>query len=181
MISNCLKNNRKSQKELYESILPCLESVCRRYLRNESDLGDALQISFVKIFKNLKLFNPTISSLQTWSCKIAINTCLNLNSQRKRSFTEEFNVEIHDSLTNPIVEKIETEELLNWLKQMPEDYFIVFNLFVVDGFSHIEISRLLGITEALSRKRLSRGRSWIKNRVINDRFLISDLKNIIYN
>ena len=76
---------------------------------------------------------------------------------------------MHESKVNPTAyEKISNEEMLVWLKKMPRNYFDVFNMFVIDDFSHDEIAKLLDIDTALSRQRLSRARGWLKKRVQTD-------------
>ena len=143
--------------------------MCKRYLVNGAELQDVLQDTFIHIFKNLHQFDVQKASFKTWTTKIAINNCLKYNSKNNRNSTEELIIELHESKVGPtVLENISNEEMLIWLKKMPRNYFDVFNMFVIDGFSHDEISKLLKIDSSLSRKRLSRAREWLKKRLHTD-------------
>lgn len=145
----------------------------KRYLRNEAELKDVIQETFIHIFKNLRQFDVRKASFKTWSTKIAINNCLKLNAKNNRSNTVELIVDLHEPKIEPdVIDTFTNEELLLWLKKMPFQYFEVFNMYVIDGFSHDEIAKLLNIESSLSRKRLSRARAWVKKRVgIESEFL----------
>jgi len=78
-------------------------------------------------------------------------------------------VERRQQSTSPeVIEKLSTNDLIAWLKRMPEAYYPVFSLSVIDGFSHPEIAEMLNIDAALSRKRLSRARAWLKQEMVRD-------------
>lgn len=164
LITDCVAGNRTAQRQLYDQLLPPLEMVGRRYLRTEHYLQDVLQESFVSIFKNLRQFDLHRASFKTWSCRIVINNCLKYNARVDKS-TIELVVKAHEqSVEASVMESMNQEELLTWLQQMPFQYYEVFNLHLVDGFSHDEIAKMIQISPALSRKRLSRARAWIKKR-----------------
>lgn len=169
LIGLCLSNNRNAQKQLYDILLPYLNVICLRYLRNSSELSDVLQESFISIFKNLHQYDPGKASFKTWATKVTINNCLKNNDKRKQRATEELVISLHDPKVAPeAIKNISNKELLAWFKKMPESYYAVFNLYVIDGFSHQEISELLKIEESLSRKRLSRSRAWLKEKLPDD-------------
>ena len=91
------------------------------------------------------------------------------NAKNNRNATEELKIDIHDTKVTPdIFENISNEEMLVWLKKMPQNYFEVFNMFVIDELSHDEIAKFLNINSSLSRKRLSRAREWLKKRLHTD-------------
>lgn len=166
LIYRCTSNDRLAQKQLYATLLPYLNIICQRYLNNASDIRDVLQESFISIFKNIKQYDASKSGFKTWATRITINRCLKNNIRGKKSRTQELIIPLHEETTAPdILKKLSDEELLIWFKKMPEQYFQVFNLFVIDGFSHQEIAKILNIEEALSRKRLSRSRVWLKKRI----------------
>jgi len=124
---------------------------------------DVLQESFVKIFKHIDRYDPNKAPLNKWAAKIVVNDCFNYNKRVIGIPNEEFDTTQHEIVCLPQVMKdLSNEHLLFILKQMPNGYFEVFNLFVIDGYKHEEIAKMLGITEALSRKRLSRARDWLK-------------------
>lgn len=147
-------------------MLPYLNVMCKRYLINEADVKDVLQETFINIFKNLNQFDIQKASFKTWATRIAINACLKNNAKNKRNETEEFVIDLHEIKISPdIINDLSNQEMLAWLKKMPHSYFEVFNMYVIDGFSHEEIAQFLGIEIALSRKRLSRARAWVKKRL----------------
>lgn len=169
LIALCTSNNRAAQKELYDILLPYLNVTCQRYLNNQSDRSDVLQETFISLFKNLHQFDINKAGFQTWAARIAINCCLKSNEKSKRKATEKLIISIHEPHVSPeVLSTLTNEELLLWFKKMPENYYAVFNLFIVDGFSHREISEILNIDEALSRKRLARSKAWLKDKLPDD-------------
>ncbi|MFT6321565.1 MAG: RNA polymerase sigma-70 factor (ECF subfamily) [Granulosicoccus sp.] len=169
LIALCLSKNGEAQRKLYNLLLPYLNVMCKRYLVNGAELKDVLQDTFIHIFKNLHQFDVQKASFKTWTTKIAINNCFKYNAKNNRNSTEELIIDLHESKVNPTAyEKISNEEMLVWLKKMPRNYFDVFNMFVIDDFSHDEIAKLLDIDTALSRQRLSRARGWLKKRLQTD-------------
>lgn len=160
LIAKCIDHDQSSQKELYLLMLPYLKSIVVRYLYSGGLVQDCLQDTFVKIFQNLKGFDKTKGEFKSWAARIAINTALNLNRQEQRKTS----TDPHDLIlpvSPDVLDKMSGEALLKVLKRMPENYFEAFSLHVLDGFEHKEISDILGISESLSRKRVSRARSWL--------------------
>lgn len=169
LITLCINGNRDSQFKLYNLMLPYLNPICKRYLTDQSNLRDVLQDTFINIFKNLHQFDAQKASIRTWAATITINNCLKYNSKTSKRSIEQLIVDIHStSITPAAFESITVTEVLKYIKQMPPNLYEVFNLFVIDEFSHEEISTMLGIKPSLSRKRLSRAREWIKKRTESD-------------
>lgn len=163
LIQSCKSQHRMAQKQLYLLLLPYLRAVANRYLRDTSFVKDVLQESFVKIFKHIERYDPNKAPFNKWAAKIVVNDCLNYNKRVIGIPNEEFDTTQHEIVCLPQVMKdLSDEHLLFILKQMPDGYFEVFNLFVIDGYKHNEIAQILDIKEALSRKRLSRARDWLK-------------------
>ena len=163
LIKACISQERKAQKQLYELLLSYLRAVANRYLRDISYSKDVLQESFVKIFKNLGTYNPQIAPCHQWAARIVINTCINYNQRVSVKSHEELTTIHHNMpITSETIQVISDEYLLFLLKQMPNEYFEVFNLFVIDDYSHQEIAEFLNINESLSRKRLSRAKEWLR-------------------
>ncbi len=164
LIKSCAAQNRKAQKQLYELLLPYLRAVANRYLRDTSFVKDALQESFIKIFRNIDSYNFDKAPIKQWAARITINSCFNYNKRVIGSPKEEFVIEKHQIPAEPVtIQKLTDENLLLVLKKMPNGYFEIFNLSVIDGYTHTEIAAMLNISETLSRKRLSRAKNWLKN------------------
>ena len=154
------------QKQLYLLLLPYLRAIANRYLRDTSYTKDVLQESFIKIFGNLKDYDEKKAPIKSWAARIVINQSLNYNTR----IIKEINTTIEDAQNVMVIlpsalTDLSEKHLLHVLKKMPEDYFVVFNLFVIEEYHHDEIASFLNIKESLSRKRLSRARSWIKNNI----------------
>lgn len=163
IIKACQANNRLAQKQLYGLLLPYLGVVAERYLRDPSYKKDVLQEAFVNIFRNMDRFDAAKGAFKYWAVRIVINSALNYNQRVVGKPNEEITFEHHTIAEQPTaIERLSNDELILFLKSMPADYYTVFNLFVIDGYAHEEIADSLGISKALSRKRLSRARDWIK-------------------
>ncbi len=165
LIKLCVAQDRKAQRQLYELLLPYLRAIANRYLRDTSYAKDVLQESFIKIFKHLHTYDFDKAPIKKWAAKITINNSFNYNKRLIGIPKDEFDVDQHETAINPaVMQNWSDEDLLLFLKQMPDGYFEVFNLSVIEGYAHDEIAKLLNISEALSRKRLSRARNWFKKK-----------------
>ena len=160
-ISKAKKGDRLAQKKLFDQFLPYLSVVCRRYAYDSSVVPDAIQESFIAVFRNLDTYDHKKGPFKAWIRKVAINATLRL--ARTRTNTEELSEQMGEVPTTAIsIWEFENEELMILLKKMPSNYREVFNLFVIDEFTHKEIAQLLGISEMVSRQKLSRARKWLK-------------------
>ena len=163
LLVSCIAQNRAAQKQLYLLLLPYLRAIARRYLRDTSYTKDVLQESYVKIFSGLGHYDFEQAPIKTWAAKITINTSLNYNQRVIGHPKDEFKIDQHGTFIMPAaIDQLTKENLFFLLKQMPDGYFEVFNMSIIDGYSHEEIAGMLNISQALSRKRLSRAREWLK-------------------
>lgn len=158
----CLEGNRRSQHDAFRHLLPILRGVVRRYTWNESDVQDILQEAFIRIFKSINQFDKTKGSFTSWSKRIAINTAINEGKKRMRHKIMEHDLPV--PIEPDVIHKMGLDDLVQALTAMPTDQHRVFNLHLVDGFSHKEIGEMLNITPDVSRQRLSKARRWIKRR-----------------
>ena len=165
LIDNCLQGRRGAHRALYDLTLPYYTAVAYRYLVDDRHLQDTLQVTYGRLFTALDRFDSTRASFKTWSTKLLINECLKQNARDRRFSVDELTA-AHDGFATPpeALVRLSNEDLIAWLKQMPQSYYQVFSLYVIDGFSHEEIGEILGISTVLSRKRLSRSRRWLKDR-----------------
>lgn len=165
IILKCKALDSNAQKAVYVTLLPYLNSVCKRYLFNVNNRNDALQEAFIKIFTKIEQYNPEKGSFKSWSTKIAINCCLQLSiKEASRNEIELSPAEYQIPINPEIIGRLSNEEVIQVLSKMPKEHLQVFNLYVVDGFSHNEIADMLLIKPSLSRKRLARAREWIAQR-----------------
>jgi len=141
-------------------------TVCRRYARHQAEAEDMLQDAFIKIFANLDQFKFQ-GSLEGWIRRIVVNNAL--KNIKKSSFkNEQIGVEtLPENSTEPIVyAQLNEEVLLNFIKELPDGYRFVFNLYVIEGFSHQEIAEKLGIEASTSRSQLVKARKLLQNKIM---------------
>jgi len=171
ILKACKAHNREAQQQLYFTLLPYLRAVVNRYLRDKSYEKDVLQEGFVKVFRNIEKYDPNKAPVQSWAARIMINTALNFNERVIGLPDDELIIEEHETTQEEVsLEKITDEKMLNVLKEMPQGYFEIFNLFVIDEYTHKEIAKMLNIAEAVSRKKLSRAKVWLRKAHSNHRF-----------
>jgi RNA polymerase sigma factor (sigma-70 family) len=167
IIQGCLDNNRQSQSELYKMFAGKMYGVCLRYARDHSDAQDVLQEGFVKVFRNLHEFKWS-GSFEGWMKRIFVNHALDKYRSRF-SFLSLDDLGQSDDLVvqndfSP-VDSLSEKEILALIQQLPDQYRIVFNLYVVEGLSHQEIAVLLNIGESTSRSNLARARTILKEKL----------------
>lgn len=149
-------------RALYDSQVQYLSAVCRRYLTDEDDVKDVLQESFVKIFSSLRKFSwRGEGSLRAWMKRIVVNEALMVLRRASRLDT----VPVSDSSVESVGEEepqtdgIPMAVLQKMIRELPDGYRTVFNLYVLEGMSHKEIASLLGISEGASYSQFSRARA----------------------
>jgi len=166
LIKRCKTDDTKAQSELYKLFSSKLFSVCLKYSPSHAEAQDNLQDAFITIFKKIKQFKHK-GSFEGWLKRIAINTTL----QRYRK-TAVFQIVGEDQIEDKTiqiddddVEDIPLKFLLECIQSLPDRYRLVFNLYVMDGYSHKEISDLLTITVGTSKSNLNRARAILKEQV----------------
>ena len=179
IIDGLQKQDHRAQREFYDLMLPYLRAICSRYLYEKSNIKDVLQESFISIFTKIDSFDSKKGSLRKWSSTIVINNSINQNRKTSRRQESQFEIKIHDLGESNAVLNMSDEDLLFILKKMPSELLDVFNLNVIDGYSHQEISDILHISILSSRKKLSRARKWLQTTFRNDEKTIIYLQNSI--
>jgi RNA polymerase sigma factor (sigma-70 family) len=164
LVKDCLKGKPEAQRQLYEHFAKNMLGVCYRYTKSLKDAEDVLQDGFVKVFLGIHQFKFE-GGLGAWIHRIMVNTALNfLKKNRKYRdemvFTEQ---PLHPVASeNPAV-NLEAKELADLIRQLPHGYQTIFNLYAVEGFSHVEIGEMLGITDGTSRSQYARARALLIN------------------
>src|SRR5690554_1459286 len=168
MIEECLSGSLKARKKLYEQFANQMYSLSFRYARSKDDANDIFQQAFLHVYKNLnQLRNP--NALSGWIKSIFINTALDYCKKNYNSHV----ISIEDCANNGVpnnlnkaVSNIEMGELRAIIQQLPEQYKNVFNLYVIDGFSHKEISVKLSLSIGTSKSHLFHARRLLRNEII---------------
>ena len=167
LIQRCLKGERKAQRELYDLTLPYLRAIVQRHLYNNQEWNDVLQEIYLRIFRNLSAFDSEKGTFLNWSSRIAINTSITYGLKAASQETTVLVVDQHESAVKPIaINNLTVEQILQEMSKMPNEFYRVFMLVSIEGFTHIEAAELLGISRDLSRQRLSRAKLWIKKHLL---------------
>lgn len=163
LIEKCAQNDRKAQAEVYQIYSGKLFALCLKYSKNYQQAQDNLQDGFITIYKKIDQFNHK-GSFEGWMKRIIINTAL--HKYRQKSILSLVTEEISDKTTVEVDEEtISLDFLLSIIQQLPNRYRMVFNMYVLDGYSHKEISKELTISEGTSKSNLSRARLILKNKI----------------
>lgn len=166
LLKGCANGDAKSQKALYDALSPKMFSICIRYMGSRDVAEDVLQDGFVTLFNKLDSYSGE-GSFEGWARKIFVNTAL--MSLRKNDVLRQS--EELDSAQNIIsgsttqLQDIGYKELMDMITSMPTGYRTVFNMYVIEGYSHKEIAQALGISEATSRSQLLRARALLQEKI----------------
>ncbi len=177
LIQACKKADSKAQRELYKKYAPVLRGICYRYCDNKTEAADVLQEAFITIYTKIGQFAGS-GSFEGWMKRITVNCALmHFRTQKKANIFVAF-----DSVGESKIGTSETEdsepvskaeivkhadfsrdEILAVVADLPDGYRIVFNLFAVDGFKHVDIAKKLDISVGTSRSQLLRARAHIQD------------------
>lgn len=148
-----------SPEHIYEALAPRMMAVCLRYMGNREDAEDVLQEGFITLFNKLDSYQGT-GSFEGWARKIFVNTALmHLRKTDVLGRSEDI-TEARSLFTEEVtpLQKMGYKELMRFVEALPAESRTVFNMYVIEGYSHKEIAEELGCTEATSRSRLQRAR-----------------------
>ena len=163
LIHQCAKNDRKAQEEIYQVFAGKLFSICLKYSKNKQEAQDNFQDGFVTIFEKIGQFKFN-GSFEGWMKRVMINTVL--QKYRNKTVLNIVTEEIPDEVIVDIDDdEVSLDFLLNLIKSLPDRYRMVFNLYVLDGYSHKEISKMLQIAEGTSKSNLARARGVLKQKI----------------
>ncbi len=163
LIKKCKQRDVKSQSEVYHLFAGKLFALCLKYSRNYQEAQDNLQDGFITIFNKIDQYQFK-GSFEGWLKRIMVNTALQKYRQKN----------VLNLITDEIPEEVEVEVdemslsldyLLSIIQELPNRYRLVFNMYVLDGYSHREISEMLEISEGTSKSNLSRARQILKKKV----------------
>lgn len=161
LIKQCRQMHRASQKQVYEILAPRLYLVCKRYLKKEEEIEEALADAFYTIFTKINQLKENLA-FEGWAKKITVNQCL-LTIRKSK----DYNLYLEDVSVQPFAENtnetfLEEEDLLKLLNYLPEGAKTIFVLYAIEGYSHKEIAEQLGISEGTSKSQLNVSRTKLK-------------------
>ena len=163
--------DRAAQKWLYERYSPLMFSVCKRYLRSREDAEEALVSGFYKVYSQIDSYTGA-GNFEGWMRRIMVNECLmSLRKNQPLIFPGD-EAQIADTADGFNIEAdISAREILELLDLLPPGYRTVFNLYVLEGFKHIEIAETLGISINTSKSQLILAKEKLKNLLISKGYL----------
>ncbi|RMG82684.1 MAG: RNA polymerase sigma factor [Bacteroidetes bacterium] len=165
ILEGCRRRDRSYQNALYRLFYPYGMSICIRYADNETEAISILNDGFLKVFQNIKKYDSE-QPFKPWFRKILINTALNHIKKQKR-FKMEVQLDEAGQMETreDILSRIGYQELMAMVQSLSAAYRTVFNMYVIDGYSHNEIARTLGISVTTSRSNLTRARAKLRELV----------------
>ncbi|REE08420.1 RNA polymerase sigma-70 factor (ECF subfamily) [Winogradskyella pacifica] len=164
LIENCIKQDVQAQSQLYKQYASKLFSLCLKYSKNYAEAEDNLHDAFLTIFNKIGQYKNK-GSFEGWLKRIAINTSL----QRYREDVGVYDITNEDNIEDVSVDlnddNVSIDFLLKIIQDLPDRYRLVFNLYVLDGYSHVEISELIQISTGTSKSNLARARLILKEKI----------------
>ena len=166
LIEGCRAGDRKMQEMLYQRFSGKMFSVCLRYSGNNDDAQDLLQEGFIKIYKNLDKYRGD-GSFEGWIRRIFVNT--SIEHYRKKSALQKAidpaEVMVEDKEWN-VLDDLAEGDIIKLIQQLSPGYKLVFNMHVIEGYSHKEIGEILGINEGTSKSQLARAKTVLKKMIL---------------
>ncbi|MBX2966152.1 MAG: sigma-70 family RNA polymerase sigma factor [Cyclobacteriaceae bacterium] len=157
LIERCRKGSRAAQRALYDLFSKKMMVVCLRYARSTVEAEDMLQEGFVRVFQSLDGFRQD-AKLETWMTRIMVNIALT-HHRKKLYLFPMVDIEKIDHQEAPEgLARLHFTELIAMIQSLPQGCQIVFNLFAIEGYSHKEISDMLGISVGTSKSQYARAR-----------------------
>ena len=175
LIHECKSNNTKAQEQLFRLLSPKLFSVCIKYSKNYVEAQDNLQDGFLIIFNKIHQFDNK-GSFEGWAKRVMINNIL--QKYRTQGVFEIVSENYPDVVDVDVDEEtVSMEFLTKIIQELPDRYRLVFNLYVLDGYSHKEISEMLDINIGTSKSNLARAKMILKKKIdLNSNMSIPKLK-----
>jgi len=177
-VKACGQNKRESQKFIYTAFYGFSMAICDRYTNKQDDALEILNDGFLKVFKEIHRFQPayadTISSFKGWLKKIMIYTAIDhFRKFKKHSIVTQLDAVQYQipSISENALEKLSYEEIIKAIQDLSPAYCTVFNLFVIDGFTHEEIAAQIGIAVGTSKSNLSKARRQLQKILIQQNII----------
>lgn len=178
LIKACIEKDGKAQRSIYEKYAPQMYPICLRYVQEVSAAEDVLITGFMKVFDKMNSYSGR-GSLGAWIRRIMINESLGYLRKNKTMYLE-VEIEVADREPNlqHVQDHLQAQDLMKMVSDLPMGYRTVFNLYAIEGYSHKEISKLLGISQNTSKSQLSRARSLLRQKLLdNENSIASKIQN----
>src|SRR5690554_2360665 len=173
IIEGCKKQDKTFQEYLYKKSYGLFFKVCSRYAKDMEDAEQLTHDGFIKVFKNMNQFEGK-GSFEGWMRRIMVNTCLDylkskqIKEENKTVLADEIIENNHFNITNNALDNIALKELIELIQTLPTMSKTVFNLFIIDGYPHKDISKMLNISEGTSQWHVNNARKILKKRILHN-------------
>ena len=166
LVIECVKGNVRAQQKLFDKFARKMLGVCLRYSKNMEQAEDVLQDGFVKVYSKLKDFKME-GSLEGWIRRIMVNTALDQIRKNGKLLGDTNIDDVGYKIENNafVFEGLVAEDLMKLVQAMPTGYKVVFNMFAIEGYTHFEIAKTLGISENTSKSQYSRARAYLREKL----------------
>lgn len=166
LMAGCKAGDRKMQEMLYKLTASKMLAVCMRYAKDHMEAEDVLQMGYVKVFQKVKDYRGE-GSFEGWIRRIMVNTAIESYRKNLRTLSV---VPIEDAYEQPSqgfdFSSLGMQDLMKVIQKLADGYRMVFNMYIIEGYSHKEIAEALGITEGASKSQLSRARAILQQEII---------------
>ena len=166
LIDLCIKGDRIAQRAIYDRLASRMFPVCIRYVSDRAVAEDILQDGFITLFSKIDSYKGD-GSFEGWARKIFVNTAL-MYLRKKDALKMSEELENARNLSSDLstqMQNIGYKELMKLITSLPAGFRTVFNMYVIEGYSHKEIADMMNITETTSRTQLSRARLWLQSKI----------------
>lgn len=163
LIKGCITGDRRMQEVLYQRFSPKMYAVSLRYAGKAEDAQDILQDGFVKVFKNLHMYRGD-GSFEGWIRRIFVNTAIEHYRKQVNLYpVTENHEQLLEAKDLSAFDSLSMKDLVKIIQELSPGYRTVFNLYVVEGYSHKEIGEMIGISEGTSKSQLARAKGILQN------------------
>ena len=163
IVEGCIAKDAKAQRFLFEKYAGKMMGICLRYMKNREEAQDVLQEGFIKVYQKMSQYKNT-GPLGGWMRMVMINTAL-IQLRKNKKWENTIDVSTSYDLSTDdytVLDKLSADELMSVINSIPEGYRTVFNLFVIEGYAHKEIAKMLDVTESTSKTQFRKARLYLK-------------------
>ncbi len=164
LIQGCIRNERGAQEKLYHLFYPRMMALVRRYIDHEEQAEEVINNGYLRAFQKIKQYNFQ-GSFEGWLRKIVFHAVADYVKQNARYSSQVLLVEKYQYIHHDHADRLYYDQLIELVQSLPDATRTVFNMYVMDGFTHKEIGNMLGISEGTSKWHLSEGRRVLKEKI----------------
>ena len=162
---DCKRGNKEAQRKVFEKYYGLMLAICIRYSNNREVARDLLQDGFIKIFEKIEQFDESFSFIG-WMKRIMVNNAIDHYRKNARNPKEDDEVAlINKTSDDDVISDISYKEILKCIQLLPNGYRTIFNMYVIEGYTHKEIADLLGIAEGTSKSQLNKAKAILRKKI----------------